>query len=978
MKNAISLLIFWAATIAPLYAQMGILSGKIVDAKTGETLVGVAVLLEGTAIGSTTDLDGNFRFKAEPGIFNLVISYLSYQKQIITNVKVEEGKVTELNFAMQAASQEIKEVVVEARKVVNTDASLISIQKKSFVIQDGISSQQLARTGSSNAAESIKQMPGANVEDGKYMVLRGLGDRYSISLINGLNMPSTDPYRNSSSLDIIPTSMIDNLISLKSFTPDMPGNFAGGVLNLTTKSFPSKLFINASASSSINTETTSRFFLTQQKRNTAQFFGFSGDSRKLNQSLKNQNVTDLMTSSTYLTVRNPVEGGDVKRALFDKTAHSFGNQFIPNNKTAPLAHNFNFSIGNTVQFLKRDLGFIVSLNQSRDFQNYNDAIINTFINQNLDELFPYQSLKEKQSVENSQLGGLLNLSYKINPNHVITLNTIFNNDAEIKTRIQEGGFTGQVSDTRSVFHVNASEFIQRQSTTQQLFTKHLFPKFNNAELSTSASFTDSKQKEPDLKYFAYTTITDSIPIFDADGAIVGRELKTAYQINNAEFQFPFQFFRNLQDKQYQFKIDFTLPLGSSGVNQLKAGGYYSRLEREFEEFRFQINNTPQIPEHLRFDSFNGDFESFFSTQNYGIIDTLFRPDGSVQRYVPGYYYINNTKNRNFYTGEQNISAAYLMGIINLADNFKVVGGARLEHTNMKAASRDTSLKEARINLLDLLPSLNLIYSINNKMNLRGSASQTIVRPNLREIAPFEQFDTKNGFFLIGNPNLKRTNIWNADIRWEFYPRSGEMIAISSYYKHFKNPIFKQYNPGATTPELQFINVNNALISGVELEIRKSLEFIMPRLKHFSIAGNFSYLYSRYKIPANEISNALFIDSTYSKRARTFQGQSPYIINLILSYDNDKHGLEYTLSFNVSGKKLYDIALFATPDIYENVRPSLNFKILKTISKHFSASFSAGNLLNPAHTRYQVHRNKKFITEKYQRGQTFTFGISYKL
>jgi TonB-dependent receptor len=571
----------------------------------------------------------------------------------------------------------------------------------------------------------------------------------------------------------------------------------------------------------------------------------------------------------------------------------------------------------------------------------------------------------------------MNLAYKFNNNNSITFNLLYNNDAEITARNQFGGFTGQVSDTRAVFNVNSMEFIQRQSITPQLFTKHVFPKLNNAELQLGGSYTASKQDEPNLRYFAYSTVIDSVNVFDEMGNTIGARLDTNYSIQNSEYQYPFEFVRNLEDKQYQAKVDFTLPLGSSGINKLKVGGYYSSLNRNFEEYRFQLTPSPGLPQDVGFTAYDGDLEGFFANENMGIIDTTFRTNGSVQRYVPGYYYVNNTIDRNFYTGSQSISAGYVMGIFNLTQDFKVVGGLRTEYTNMQAVSRDTSLPTANIKLLDFLPSLNFIYALNDRMNIRLSGSRTIVRPNLREIAPFEQLDTKNGFFLLGNPNLERTSIWNADLRWEFFPRSGEMLAISYYYKQFNNPIFKQYNPAATIPELQFINVESAFITGAEIEFRKSFDFITPKLADLSMGANFSYIYSRYNIPENEVGNSLFIDSTYEQTTRPFQGQAPYIVNFILAYDNSKIGLESALYFNVSGNRLYNIALFATPDIYENARPTLNYKISKTFGKYFSVSFAARNLINPEHNRIQTHRGQDFYAERYRLGRTFVVGLGFK-
>lgn len=971
---SITLLLF---TINDLKSQTGTLSGKITDSKTGETLIGVTVYIVGSNNGTTTDLDGNYNLTLTPGIYDIATSYLSYKKETKTAVEIKLNQVTALNFFLESEATEIKEVVIETKRVRNTDAAIISIQRKSYVIQDGISSEQLAKTGSSNVAESLKQMTGANIEDGKYMTMRGLGDRYSISQLNGLNMASTDPYKNSSSLDIIPSSMIDNIVTLKSFTPDMPGSFAGGLLNITTKSFPDKFNVSLSTSAGFNTQTTFKNFKTTPEKSTFQFLGFKGAEREMNNLIFEPGVLETMTKGAYLDARKVDGKFDNFRANFNKVSKSFKNGYVPKNKTAPINYNINFSLGNKFKLFKKDLGFFIAVNHNRDFQNYQNASINTYINLNQEALFPYQSLSENRSVENGQLGALANLAYKLSNNHTITFNVLYNNDAEISAREQSGGYTGQVSDTRAIFNVKSMEFIQRQTVSPQLFSKHIFPKLKNAELELAASHTASKQDEPGLRYFAYSTVIDSV-YFDANGNPLETPLlDTVYSIQNSEYQYPFQFVRQLKDQQYQAKADFTLPIGKTGINKIKMGVYFSSLNRDFREYRFQSTPSPGLPLSSGFTTYNGNFDKFFSSENYGIIDTQFNASGEAIRYIPGYYYVNNTIPRNFYTGKQTVFAGYAMGIFNITKNLKVVGGLRTEYTLMQATSQDTSLPISNSKFLDFLPSLNFIYSINSKMNIRLSGSRTIVRPNLREIAPFEQFDTKNGFFLLGNPNLKRTSIWNVDLRWDFFPRSGELIAISYYYKHFSNPIFKQYNPGATIPELQFINIKNAFITGIEIEFRKSLNFISPQIKELSVSANFAYIYSRYNIPENEIASSSFVDSGYTAKTRPFQGQSPYIVNLILAYDNDKIGLKSALSFNISGKKLYNIALFATPDIYEDIRPMLNFKISKTFGKYFNVSFAAKNLINPYFSRIQTHRGENFYAEKYQVGRSFIIGFDFK-
>ncbi|MDQ3015554.1 MAG: TonB-dependent receptor, partial [Bacteroidota bacterium] len=284
----------------------------------------------------------------------------------------------------------------------------------------------------------------------------------------------------------------------------------------------------------------------------------------------------------------------------------------------------------------------------------------------------------------------------------------------------------------------------------------------------------------------------------------------------------------------------------------------------------------------------------------------------------------------------------------------------------------------QINLTDFLYSGNLIYALTEKSNLRVAATQTLARPNMRELAPFVQFDTKNGFFNVGNPSLKRTLIQNYDLRYELYPGAGELIAISAFYKIFDNPIIRAFNPRATIPELSFINVDKATVLGVEIELRKSLSFIQRNLKNFYFNTNLALIHSAYKIPQDEIDNSKNIDPEYAETTRPFQGQAPFIINAILSYINPENGLEVALAYNVSGQKLYNISLFATPDIYEQPVSMLNFKIAKRFAENYQVSFTAKNILDSISRKTLDFNGKEYVAEAYPMGRTFGISLTYQI
>lgn len=964
-KTAFAILFFLSAMTA--VAQQGVLRGIVVDAQSGEALIGASVALskEGAAQGGTiTDFDGSYTLDVEPGIYVVEFSYVSYTKKTVTEVVIEAGKVNNIDISLEEEAVQLQEAVVTAKAVKNTEVALLALQRKSFSIQDGLSSQQISRTGSSNAADAMRQMTGAVVEGGRFIVMRGLGDRYSISQLNGITMPSTDPYRNSSSLDLIPSQMIDNIVTVKTFTPDLPGNFTGGLVNITTKTFPDKFNFNLSLGTEYNSLASGiSNFNGHPTTGKYDWLGLNDGSRDQPALLLNEANRSLLSSSTYLQARQP--GNEQARQIFHESSRLLSNQFVPAMQQTPLNRSLNLSVGNRHKLFGKDLGYTLAVNYGANYNHYDDGVVATYVNNNSPQLFDYQYLEEDKSTFNPSLNGLFNLAYKLSDNHVVTANVLFNNDAEFIGRAQSGRFLGQVSNSAAEFNTRSLEFIHRQLTTYQLGGRHVLPAAGNTEIEWMAASSTSFQDEPDLRYFAYTAVTE--------GEV------TEYNINNAEFAFPYHFFRSLNDRQQQFKLDLTIPFltsrpGGSG-NRIKLGGQYSYLERSFEEYRYQLNNSG-VPSTLAFSAFEGDLSAFWNYDNFGIIDTVYSPTGAVQRYTTGYHYINQINNRNFYTGQQAIGAAYAMAVYNLSSRLKLIGGLRLETTDMKVESRDPQAGKGNIEQVDLLYSANLVYSINEKSNLRVAVSQTLARPNLRELAPFEQFDTKNGFFNVGNPNLQRTLIQNYDLRYELYPRTGELIAFSLFYKSFDQPIIRAFNPRATIPELSFINVDMATVYGAEVEFRKNLSALGRTFENFYFSGNAALIQSSYPIPADELANHRNIDPTYDQTERPFQSQAPFIVNAILSYLNPDKGWESSVSFNVLGRKLYNIALFGTPDVYEESVPLLNFKLSKRFADHYQFSFTARNILNPLNKKTQIYRGNEYVAESFRLGTGVGLSVSY--
>lgn len=963
MKKNILIALFKLFTISWLLGQQGVLAGKVIDKKTGEALIGANVYIEGTSIGTSADVDGTYSFKIDPGTYTVVCSYTAYVSQIIKDVQIKDKATFILDFILDEDILELTSITVTAKEVKNTDASIITLQRKSYAVQDGISAMQISKSASSNAAESLKQITGASIEDGRYVVMRGLGDRYSLAQLNNVRLSSTDPYRNSSNLDIIPSSMIDNIITVKSFTPDLPGNFAGGLVNVTTKSYPDQFTLGLNINYGYNSLASFNPNFKTFKRGKYDWLGWDDGSRAIPDFLSTPEQRKSLTTSAYLNARDPKTSNDDIRTVFHRAAQSLSNDFTPGTMTPMGDLGLSFNIGNNFTIFNKLVGINFGTNYNRSYNYYDQGLVATWNNNTSSELFDYQKFdNDSYSGQNVQFSALGSLALRLNNYNNIEGTVIFNTDTEIGARTQSGRYIGQLSNSGSIFNVNYSEFIQRQN---QLFTiqgKHVVPKWNEFQIDWNYALNNSLQSEPDTRYFAY-------------GYTPAEAGEEEYFINDSEFDFPFHFFRNLKDRAQSFQLDLTIPLGISKENKLKLGGFGSITDRDFSEVIFQMSDRG-IPPSLRVNNFHGDWDAFFSPNNFGIIDTNYLENGKIRNYSTGYFYTSQLNPRAFYTGKQNIFAGYAMTTYNILPTLKFVGGVRVESTDMEVVSQDENIKPGIISQTDLLPSLNLIYDLTSISKIRFAVSKTLARPNLRELAPFEQFDNKRSAFNVGNPDLQRTLIQNYDLRYEIYPKPGELLAASFYYKNFDQPIVRSFNTTATIPELKFVNVDQAMIYGVEFEFRKNLGFINSRLENFNFSTNVSLIKSEVDVPENELKNAQVIDPEYNITSRPFQGQSPYLVNLLLSYNDFERGWDASMSYNVFGDRLYLVGQFAAPDVYEKSVPTLTAKISKRINNWFSIYLTGKNLLNPNIVKVQEYKGKLYINEQYSRGYQFNFGISY--
>ncbi len=914
------------------HAQTGILRGKIIDNKTGETLIGATIMVTGTFQGTTTDFDGNYNLTGmEPGTCSITCSFISFESVTVKDVDIKEDEVSILNFNLDESTVNLETVMVVSRARQRTEAALIVLQRKSASVLDGISSQQFTLLDDSDAASALKRVTGVTVENGKYVYVRGLGDRYSKTALNGADIPGLDPNRNTVQMDLFPANLIENIIIYKTFSPELPGSFTGGYVNVITKDFPAKFTFQVSNSLGYNTQSSMNDNFLLYEGGSLDWLGVDDGTRKIPKIARNRNFP---------------AGLFINNEKLDQVTTSFNKNFQLMEIPSFMDHSHSISIGNQLELFGKQFGFIASLTYNRSFNYYSNGITGHY---DLDQAGSKALEKEilfsdRRGSVNVLAGGILSASYKLSHNHKVGITLIRNQSGKSSGRYQEG----QNYYHELVFQNRVMQFLERSFNSYQLKGEDYFDKLGKLKINWVTSFTRSIQNEPDLRFFQNALDRD------LNGDL------TLPKILSYGQDYPTRYYRDMNEINWDNKIDAELPFRLAGRNsKVKLGGSIVFKKRDFNEFRFDFKD-----ENRSFNAYKGDIARYLSNENIGVDPEI---DGVYGLYVMDLYQRSNN-----YEAEQTLWATYAMGDLQVSDKLRVIVGARLEKNDIYVTSEHPDKPTGELDNLDILPALNLSYNLTKNMNLKAAITRTLAYPSYRELAPFASFDYLGGFIFNGNPELTRTRINNFDLRWEFFPKSGEILAVSGFYKKFENPIEQVFRFGNDNVIWQ--NVEKATVYGIELLVNKSLGFV-DFFKDFSFSGNFSYIYSKVDINPQELEEIHAVNPDHPDYRKMF-GQSPYILNVALKYQNSKVKINSNLGFNISGEKIAIAGNGGTPNIMEQPFANLNYNISKTLNDHFVLKLSIGNILNSTHKKIYSYLNDEYIHALYTQGRTIKIKLKY--
>ena len=967
MKFIVTFILGLALVYAsPIKAQeTGTIYGTVVDRQNGDPLMGATIFLEGTNWGTLCDLDGSFRLMDIPvGKYVLIASMIGYQKVSITGVEVTvvDGKPLEVTLSPEAIELD-EEVVVEAKALRNTGASLLKERQKAPAISDAISAEEISRSGSGDAAEAMKQTTGASVVGGKYVYIRGLGDRYSSVQLNGSSLPSADPNKRAVPMDLFPTNLLDNIVTTKSFTPDKPGDFTGGSINIGTKAFPDNFTLSVSSSTAYNTRSSLNDQFLTYKGGGSDWLGSDNGTRDLPQALSDGSIDIPDVGSAYTD-------SDIALQL-DQYSKAFSPVMAPNTSKSGLNQGYSVALGNQTTFLGKPLGFLGSLTYSNGVSFYDQGTSARWqlTSRNASTLTNNYRLSDARGSQEIAIGSLATLSYRPANAHEVSVTNMLNRSGEDMARYLYGTFPRDLEES-AVYETRVLQFTERQIHSLQISGKHLFSSLRDLKADWSGSRATSRQDEPDLRFFTDNYVTrDNRPLRDDEGNLLrdenGTVLRgevTSYSISPSIYPLPTRYYRQLEESNREVQLNLTLPFSQwQGLKgNLKSGLMALHKERTFRENRYEF-----AQDNIRYD---GNPYTFFQAENLGLLSNendLFRFGNFVQ---------DASQLSSNFDGEQLVYATYFMVELPLSTRMRLVGGARIESTDLDVISQDSTKTEGRLNSDDILPSFNFVYALNENMNLRTSYGRTLARPTFRELAPFASFNFVGDFIFIGNPELKRTLVDNVDFRWERFGKPGEIYAISLFSKRFQNPIERVIL--TVNGEVQFQNVDLAQVTGIEFEARRNLSFIRPSLENFNIGGNASLVRSEITIGNNELAlrRALNPDA---KDTRALQGQSPYLFNIDLSYNNYQTGTTAGIYYNVFGRRLEEVSLGGTPDVYEKERSTLDLTLAKKWGP-YKAKLSAKNILDKAIEKNYRYAGTDYTASQYYRGRTFSLALSYNI
>ena len=920
-------------------AQTTTITGMVHDAKTREPIVGASVLVKEFSTGAVTDLDGHFTISnIKATKCTLVFSCMSYKAMEIEHHLNDSNKLTVL---MESTDMGLEGTVIKAQRASNTEISIINAQKSLPQVTSGISAVQISKSPDRVASEAVKRISGVTVIDERFIIIRGLSQRYNNAWINGLAVPSTETDSRSFPLDLLPSSQIDNLLIFKSPSPEIPGDFSGGFVKITSKSVPDENSIEVSYTTGFNVKTQFNDFK-YNSGNIADFLGFGTKKRSL--------------SSDFPAYLNPNTA--TSDEISSLTKNGFNNNWHIKTRIPLPDQRLSLMIARRIKKENNGtIGNITAITYSNTFkriEQMKNARYGIYSSAADASIF-LDDYIDNQYSNDVRLGLLHNWAFVFSSSNRIEFKNMLNILGKNRLTERSG-----IKDMSSAYYREQTEiqYASRLTYSGQLFGAHDFS--TNKTLTWDAGYSFANKQEPDRRI-----VTNQAGIGSTN------DIPSVTTINDNISRY----FQSLEDHSVSVAVNYkhAFHFGKNFKPLLKTGIYGEYRMRDFQnrEFLYRYSNLPyeERQAYLKLP-----FEQMLEEQYLGF-DKV--------------YIDEVTQKTNNYSATVGHIAGYIAFEIPI-NKFSIYGGARLESHNTRL-TRDCSkspdfilITHKDINDLNVLPSINLMYKFSKKHQMRCAYGISVNRPELREISPAVYFDFDLFGEISGNENLKTAIINNVDLRYEFYPNPGEIICLGLFYKHFKNPIEWTFIDMGGSLRYLYENANKANSYGIEIEIRKKLDFI--KLPSFTLVLNAALIESNVHFYPGEV---------VIEPDRPMQGQSPYIINAGLYYHSKKGEWDVSLLYNRIGKRIVGLGKSNSidqninniiPDSYEMPRNVLDFTISKSIGKYIELRCSVKDIISenvifkqfPKFKKGETLYEREQITRQYKPGQSVSLGITVKI
>jgi len=901
----------------PLAAQsVGRITGRIVDGGQGRPIAGAVVELVGItpARSAATGIDGRYSLGGVPaGPVTIRVRMIGFGAKVVTDIDVNAGATATQDVTLQAETVRLEELTVTAEAERGSVVHALNEQRQAVNVVNAITAEEISRGPDGDAAAAVQRVSGVTVQDGKFVQVRGLGERYTTTSLNGARIPSSEPERKVVPLDLYPAGLLAGIATAKTFTPDLPGDFSGADVDIRTKEFPTDRQITVSLGTAFNSRVTGKDLLAP--RNAGREWLALASSRR--------GLPSLVAEAGSLS---PQPSQPEVNAM----VNSFRNAWSPVGATGGPGASGGISIGGNDPILGLPVGYLVSATYATDREIKSDQMrANALAGAEpgtVSEVDRYEGMTGRESV---LWGGLLNLSTSPGRSR-LSWNTSYNRSADNDARFE----VGESENHGQSFEVNRLQYVERSALATQLQGEHQLGYRHRLEWAGALSRVT--RDEPDRSEIVYQLDTDP----------QGTPLPpTWFSISN---EGAVRTFAGLAEDSRQLSLNYRLTFGpTTRPHALKVGGLYRDTDRAAENRAYSIAGALD-PESRRLRP-----EQIF--------------DGRFAEPQDNFFRITPLSQGGSYHAEDRLLAGYLMVQAFLSGRVEVVGGARVEDSRVSVTTEPTIGESVLTepSYTDVLPSIGANVSLSENHVLRFAASQTLSRPEYRELSPVAYREVIGAENILGNPDLRRALIRNFDLRWEWYPRPTEVVSLAVFAKSFADPIERIYLATSGTRLISYVNAESARNLGVELEVRKNLGLMFGEsLLPWSFLANATVMNSRISIPGEGLASRTNDD-------RAMVGQAPFVVNAGLMYTAPR-GLSASLFYNVVGRRIVSAGENPLPDVYEEARRGLDVAFRLPLFRTLSAKVDAENLLDSAFELTQG----SVVKEYYRTGRKLSVGFTW--